>query len=278
MKSQFPHHLARASWATGILAVVVVMLTGQLGAKVIGDWISFCLTSIGAVAGILALACIPKYGRANLLGPACVGVLINGLLFTIWIPNYFQARHNVIAAREHEEGADWQLSRIPGLELLVPLPLTNVDSVAALRHAEKTLQLSPEQIAKAEESIKRVQIYGARGTSISVDVNRHLLLAGEDLTVDAQAKQMANMMQQQFPHGFRVDMRDAEIAGLPAKRLTIQIQIQGGEQARAECLVVFNQPYIWQIQFLGAANLPAFAENVARSFSSLRFTPISTKQ
>jgi hypothetical protein len=258
------------------MAVVVVMLTGQIGAKVIGDRISFCLMSIGAVAGILALACIPKYGKANLLGPACVGVLINGLLFAIWIPNYLQARHNVIAAREHDVGAGWQLSRIPGLELLVPLPLTNVDSIAALRHAETNLHLSPEQIAKAEEGIKRVQLYSARGPRISVDVNRHLLLAGEVLTMDAQAKQMANMMQQQFPHEFRVDAQEAEIAGLPAKRLTIQFQMQGEEKARAECLIVFNQPYMWQIQFLGPANLPAFAENAARSFSSLHFTPIST--
>jgi len=259
------------------MVVVVVILTGQLGAKVMGDLISFCLMSVGAIAGILALACIPKYGKANLLGPACVGVLINGLLLTIWIPNFLQARHNMIAARALEEGADWQLSRIPGLELLVPLPLTNVDSVAALRHAEKTLQLSPEQIANAEENIKRVQIYSARGTRISVDVNRHLLLAGEDLSMETQAKQLANMMQQQFPHEFKFDMRDAEIAGRPAKRLTIQFQIQSGEKARAETLVVFNQPYMWQIQFLGPANLPSFAENAARSFSSLHFTPISTK-
>ncbi len=257
--------------------MVVAILARQLGAQAIGDLITFWLMTIGAVAGILALACIPKYGKANLLGPACAGLLINALLLTIWIPNFLQARHNAIATMEHEDAAEWQLSRIPGLELLVPLPLTNLDSVAALRRAEKTLKLSPEQIATAEENTKRVQIYRAGGTRISVDVNRHLLLAGEDLTMDAQAKQIADMMRQQFPHEFRVDMRDAEIAGLPGKRLTIQFQLQGGEQARSEILVVFNQPYMWQIEFLGPANVPAFAENAAKSLNSLRFTPISTK-
>ena len=278
MKSKLPYHLARITWMAGIMVVVVAMLAGQLGARVIGDIVSLCLMSAGASAGIVALACIPKYGKASLLLPACIGVLINGLLLAIWIPNFLHARHNVIAAREHEEAAGWQLSRIPGLELLVPLPLTNVDSAAALRRAEKTLQLSPDQIAQAEENIKHVQIYSARGARLSVDVTRHLLLPGEDLNMEAQARQVATMMQQQFPRDFRFDLRDAEIAGLPAKRLTMQLQIPGGEQARAESLVIFNRPYMWQIQFLGPASLPAFVENAARSFSSLHFTPIPTEQ
>ena len=56
------------------------------------ELVGLLLITVGFLMGLIALFGIPKHGVKGILAPACVGLLINGLLLFIFFTNFFAAR------------------------------------------------------------------------------------------------------------------------------------------------------------------------------------------
>ena len=93
-KPNFGMQCAKASWIAPIIAVVLNLITlqgnpndqhgGVLTRTIIG-FASLVIYAIGLVLGIMALTSIRRYGRRGIVGPAIVGVSINGALVVIFL-------------------------------------------------------------------------------------------------------------------------------------------------------------------------------------------------
>jgi hypothetical protein len=65
------------------------------------EYVALLLMVVGLLLGILALFGIRKHGVSGILGPAVVGILINGSLIFIFVTNFMAAR-----ARAHGTRSD----------------------------------------------------------------------------------------------------------------------------------------------------------------------------
>ncbi len=92
-ESQFYYQAAKGSWASSII-VFFLLVFSSTGAKVILELIALLLILAGLSLGIIALFGIRKHGTKNILAPALVGIIINGLLLFIFINNFLAARHS----------------------------------------------------------------------------------------------------------------------------------------------------------------------------------------
>jgi hypothetical protein len=98
--TSFSHQAAKLSWVCPILLFVLLMFKRQIGAPaLITDLLGLLLIVVGSTSGIVALFGISRHGTKGILAPALVGILINGLLLSIFIMNFMAARERAIQQR-----------------------------------------------------------------------------------------------------------------------------------------------------------------------------------
>ena len=88
----FAHQAAKLSWICPLIMVVINIFAKQTGSSVITELLALVLIAAGLVFGIIALCGIPKHGPRGILGPAMAGLVINGLLISIFVSNFMAAR------------------------------------------------------------------------------------------------------------------------------------------------------------------------------------------
>lgn len=95
----FAHRAARCSWICTVTVFVFLKLVPQGASQIIADLMALFLIVVGLGAGILALFGIREHGTARILKPALLGILLNGLLLTIFVTNFSAARARAIEQR-----------------------------------------------------------------------------------------------------------------------------------------------------------------------------------
>src|SRR6266540_1637911 len=88
----FPHQAAKASWASAALVFILVAFGRRTGATVVIELIALALMLVGLALGVISLFGIRRHGTKHILAPALVGILINGLLLSIFVTNFLAAR------------------------------------------------------------------------------------------------------------------------------------------------------------------------------------------
>jgi hypothetical protein len=84
--------MAKASWVIFLVAVIGNALLARVGMRVLNELLALLLAITGFVFAIASLILIAKVGRKGILAPALIGLILNGLLLTIWITNFLHAR------------------------------------------------------------------------------------------------------------------------------------------------------------------------------------------
>ena len=87
-----PHQAARGSWICPLLIVMVSMVAGRTGSRLIVELFALVLILVGLVLAVIAFSGIRKYGCRGILAQAIAGFLINGLLAAIFVTNFLAAR------------------------------------------------------------------------------------------------------------------------------------------------------------------------------------------
>src|SRR6185436_13824324 len=87
----FPHQAAKASWASGVLVFALIAFGNRSGAKLAIEFIAFAFMVVGLILGVIALFGIRKHGTKQILAPALVGIIIHGLLLSIFVTNFLAA-------------------------------------------------------------------------------------------------------------------------------------------------------------------------------------------
>ncbi len=293
----FPRQLARSGWIAGIIAIALVALTAGSSGRVVGELIAFIFIGAGMLASIVSLATVPKFGSKNLLWPALVGIMINGLLLSIAVPNFLHARQRAMQQKQEstdsprqpsqpavtqqenapaKQTGNWQKYHLANLEIMSPMELTKVDTDASFQRAQKYMQLTPEQKAAGEENAKKMEAYSGKQAGFAVSVNHRTLMADESITVEGVVGQIIQPMQQKFSEGFRSQSRDVVVDGIHATQLSLQFRIQG-RTAKVENVVVLNPPDLWQIQTFGPADMAQYTETVEKILGSIKLLPIGSK-
>ena len=296
----FPCQLARISWVAGVIAIVLIAVTGRSSARVTGELIAFMFVGVGILASIVSLATIPKFGTQQILWPALAGIAVNGLLLAIAIPNFLHARQRAIeqqnpvevqkqagrepdrppvaeqGKRSEKQPTNWRPYRIAGLEIMSPFELKKDDAVAAFERGQKDMHLNPEQLAAAREKTKRVEAYRGQKNDFALSLNGRALLPDEIMTTESVVNQITAAMRQKFPEGFQSKSREVMIDGNHATRLTIECQIQA-RTAKVENVIILGPSNLWQIQIFGPADFAQYDETAEKIFGSVRFLPAELK-
>ena len=92
MNTTFFHQAAKLSWVCPILFIVFLAVGKQVAAPVIMDLIGLLLMVLGLLFGIVALFGISRHGTKGILAQAIVGIILNGLLLSIFVTNFMAAR------------------------------------------------------------------------------------------------------------------------------------------------------------------------------------------
>jgi hypothetical protein len=90
--TSFAHQAAKASWASALVLILVLAVGRRVASPVLIDFLALGLIGLGFLSGLIALCGIPKHGAKGILGPAAIGIIINGLLLFIFFTNFFAAR------------------------------------------------------------------------------------------------------------------------------------------------------------------------------------------
>jgi hypothetical protein len=86
------HQAAKASWVCPIVLMLLLGFGRNVASPLALDLIALLLIVVGFVLGIAAAIGIGKYGAKGILAPAICGILINGLLLSIFVTNFLAAR------------------------------------------------------------------------------------------------------------------------------------------------------------------------------------------
>jgi hypothetical protein len=84
--------LATASWAVPLVYAFAARLVGLVIGRVLGDVLVFVVAVVGLFVAAFCLCAIPRLGRTGILLPAIGGLVLNGIVLAIWIPNFLAAR------------------------------------------------------------------------------------------------------------------------------------------------------------------------------------------
>ena len=103
----FPHQAAKASWASAALVFILVAFGRRTGATVVIELIALALMLVGLALGVISLFGIRRHGTKHILAPALVGILINGLLLSIFITNFLAAR-----AKAQRHASAWTMQAV----------------------------------------------------------------------------------------------------------------------------------------------------------------------
>ena len=98
MKRDDPKPFAQKAAEASVISfglVIVVNAVGQsLGSKTIWDVVTICLASTGLISGIVGLCGVRKRGMRHIFLPSLSGIILNGLIMSIWIANFMRALTN----------------------------------------------------------------------------------------------------------------------------------------------------------------------------------------
>jgi hypothetical protein len=96
--ASFSHLAAKLSWVCPIITIIIFVLL-TFGRQVVARKIfamiaagALWLVVVGLILGIVALFGISKHGTKGILGPAIVGIIINGLLLSFVVTNVITSR------------------------------------------------------------------------------------------------------------------------------------------------------------------------------------------
>jgi hypothetical protein len=90
--TSFAYEAARASWTGPIVIFFLLTFGHQVTTRAVLDLIALGLIVVGISCAVVALCGIRKHGTKGILGPALVGIVLNGLLLFIFITNFIAAR------------------------------------------------------------------------------------------------------------------------------------------------------------------------------------------
>jgi hypothetical protein len=125
-------HVARASWLCVLASWVITWTGGVTGFRVWTDLIVLPVLLVGLACALLALLLVRSQGRRGILLPALIGLVLNGLLATVWITNFVRAR-----ARAPEGRAEVGVSRSEPIQPPVAW-VRPPHSQAPVRHRSQT--------------------------------------------------------------------------------------------------------------------------------------------
>jgi hypothetical protein len=96
--TSFSHRVATLSWVCPIITIIIFVLL-IFGRQIVARKAIALVASsalwllvIGLILGIVALFGISKHGTKGILGPAIVGIIINGLLISFVVTNFITSR------------------------------------------------------------------------------------------------------------------------------------------------------------------------------------------
>jgi hypothetical protein len=266
-----PRLLAKMSWQLWAVAIGIVIFTRGLSIKVPAEFFALLLICGGFLLGIVMLATIPKYGDQGILKPALLGIALTGILLSIAIPNFINARNEAIRKNEAFIKApissqNWQEYKIAGLQFLSPVGLAAFNPTA-------------------KEPNKNVETYMGQLVSpgLTVILHRRTLSANDEYTLESFSSEVVDLMKQKWPDNFQSSIRDTVIDGVsskqisaqfqsPAKRISAQLQ-KGIPIINDSVLIIKIQPFIWEIQVLVPKESPNGDETVEKIFNSIKLLP-----
>ena len=264
-----PNLLAKLSWQLWAVAIGIIILTRGLSIKVPAETCALLLICIGFLLGIVMLATTSRYGAKNILKPALAGIALNGLMLSIAIPNFINARNEAIRKNEALIKApiavqNWQEQTIAGLQFLSPVRLALLNGTT--NHADTNLvtyigQLMPSGF-------------------ITVVLHRKTLTADDEYSLESFTSEVVDLMRQKWPENFQSSIRDCVIDGNPAKQISAQFQSSAkGVSAQLEqkshtindsVLIIKKQPYIWEMQVLVPKESPNGDAATEKVFDSVK--------
>jgi len=113
-KRNFGQTAARLSWVCVLLAVGANYMTrANPASAMIGTLLSGVLVLLGAIAGLVALGTIPKFGFRRIAAPALIGLSMCGLILAAAIPAFNQARSTTriplsLTAEQLRDGGEYE--------------------------------------------------------------------------------------------------------------------------------------------------------------------------
>jgi hypothetical protein len=256
-----PSKLAKLTWQLWLAAMAITILTRGLSIKLPAEILALLLICLGFLLGLVLLALIPKLGAKNILNSALAGVLLNGIMLAIAIPNFIQARaaaqQQVMAGLKDYKIADalWQSCRVAGLQLLSPVGLGKQEVMTA----------DPSE--KVEVYVGQLPPY-----AFTVALNRRELATNSADTLESYTAEAADLLREKFPQDFKSGSQDGLVDGLPAKKLSAEFQSRE-TPVRDEAIIFFKQPFAWEVQVIGPKDFPAFKAQAEKIFDSIKLLP-----
>ena len=252
-----PTKLARLSWQSWAVALGFFLLTRGLAIRIAAENISLLLIVVGFLLGLVMLALVPKFGAPGILKNALLGVVLNGLMLGIAIPNFINARN---AASQRNEASlaisvstnHWQDYQLAGLQFSSPVPL-------------KTFR-APNDAVNTNLETYMGQLLP---TGLTVLLHRRHLTAGDNYTLESFTTDVTNLMMQKFPTGFAAHVSDRTIDGIPAKQVSARWQNQG-HALNDEVLILRKAPYIWEIQIMTPGQVHNAEAATEKFFKSIK--------
>jgi hypothetical protein len=256
-----PAILAKTTWQLWAVAFGIIVLTQGLSIKVPAETFALLLICVGFLLGIVMLATIPKYGAKNILKPALLGVALNGLLLAVAIPNFINARNAAIAknmaAMKEYKIADrlWKEYQIAGLQLMSPVGLEkrNLSTVVPSEKVEAYMgQLLPY--------------------AFTVALSRREMSTNNDYSLDVFAAEAADLLREKFPQGFKSDVRDGVVDGIPAKELSLEFHSRGAAM-KDTAILFLKEPFAWEVQVIAPKDFPALDAETGKILNSIKLFP-----
>ena len=91
--------LARSSWMMFVLAVILTLLSRQIPrAEMPGEIATLLVLVTGVLCGVAGLFGMKGHNRGQVLWPSVVGIILNGLVLSIFANNFIVARAKALSS------------------------------------------------------------------------------------------------------------------------------------------------------------------------------------
>ncbi len=256
-----PPILAKLSWQSWVAATVIIAFTRGLSINVPAETFALLLVCVGFLLGIVMLATIPKYGAKDILKSALLGVALNGIMLSIAIPNFINARNAAIQkgflGLKDYKIADglWKEYKVAGLQFVSPVGLDKRNVSTAV----------PSE--KVEAYVGQLLPY-----AFTVSLNRREMSTDNDYTLESYAAEVVDMMQERYPQGFKYGSRDVLVDGIPAKELSVDFQSKAAA-LKDTVIIFFKKPFAWEVQVIAPKDFPALDTETAKIMNSIKLFP-----
>lgn len=256
-----PPILAKMTWQLWAVAIGIITFTRGLSIKVPAETFALLLICVGFLLGIVMLNTIPKYGAKDIWKPALLGVALNGIMLSVAIPNFINARNGAIAktvaAMKEYRIADglWKEYKIAGLQLISPVGL------------DKRAVSTAVPSEKVEAYMGQLLPY-----AFTVTLNRREFSTNSEYTLESYAAEAADLLREKFPQGFKYDSRDGLVDGIPAKELSMEFQSRGAA-IKDTAIIFFKKPFAWEVQVIAPKEFPALDTQTGKILNSIKLFP-----